>query len=72
MYSDAYLDEKGISTNKHYPIPMHLQECYKDLDIPKGALPIAEEISATQLSLPLYYGMAEEEIQYVIDCVNEF
>ena len=51
---------------------MHLQECYKDLNIPEGALPIAEEISATQLSLPLYYGMTEEEIQYVIDCINEF
>lgn len=67
-----YLADKGISTNKHYPIPMHLQECYKDLNIPQGALPIAEEISATQLSLPLYYGMAEEEIQYVIDCINTF
>ena len=67
-----YLADKGISTNKHYPIPMHLQECYKDLNIPQGALPIAEEISATQLSLPLYYGMTEEEIQYVIDCINEF
>ena len=68
----AYLDEKGIVTNKHYPIPMHLQECYKDLNISEGAFPIAEEISRTQLSLPLYYGMTEEEIQYVIDCVNEF
>ena len=68
----AYLDEKGIVTNKHYPIPMHMQECYKDLNIPEGALPIAEEISKTQLSLPLYYGMTEEEIQHVIDCINEF
>lgn len=68
----AYLGEKGIMTNKHYPIPMHLQECYKDLNIPKGALPIAEEISSTQLSLPIYYGMTEEEVEYVINYVNEF
>lgn len=68
----AYLAEKGIGTNKHYPIPMHLQKCYEDLKIPKGGLPIAEEISETQLSLPLYYGMTEDEIQYVIDCVNKF
>lgn len=67
-----YLSEKGISTNKHYPIPMHLQECYKELNIPEGSLPISEEISATELSLPLYYGMTEEEIQYVIDCINAF
>lgn len=68
----AFLEEKGIGTNKHYPIAMHLQECYKDLGIEKGSLPVAEEISATELSLPMYYGMTDEEIQYVIDCVNEF
>ena len=69
---ETYLNKKGIGTNKHYPIPMHLQECYKDLNIPKGALPIAEEISSTELSIPMYYGMTEEEIQYVIDAINEF
>ena len=69
---EKYLNEKGIGTNKHYPIPMHLQECYKDLNIPKGALPIAEEISATELSIPMYYGLTDKEIQYVIDAINEF
>ncbi len=68
----AYLAQKGIGTNKHYPIPMHLQDCYQDLQIPQGALPIAEEISRTQLSLPMYYGMTDEQIQYVIDAINEF
>ena len=67
-----YLADRGISTNKHYPIPMHLQDCYADLNIPKGALPIAEEISATELSLPIYYGMTDEEINYVIDAINNF
>ncbi len=69
---ERYLNEKGISTNKHYPIPMHMQECYKDLAISQGALPIAEEISRTELSLPMYYGLKNEEIQYVIDAINEF
>ena len=68
----AYLEEKGIGTNRHYPIPMHLQQCYRELNIPKGSLPIAEEISATELSLPMYYGMTQEEIRYVIDTVNGF
>lgn len=67
---EAYLSEKGIGTNKHYPIPMHLQEAYRDMRIPEGALPLAEEISRTQLSLPLYYGMAQEEVSYVIDALN--
>lgn len=69
---ERYLNEHGIGTNKHYPIPMHLQECYKDLGFKEGDFPIAEEISATQLSLPMYYGMTDEEVQYVIDMLNAF
>ena len=69
---EKFLNNKGIGTNKHYPIPMHLQECYKDLGFKKGDFPIAEEISETELSLPMYYGMTDEEIDYVIDAVNEF
>ena len=69
---EKFLNESGIATNKHYPIPMHLQECYKDLDFKKGDYPIAEEISETELSIPMYYGMTNEEVQYVIDRINEF
>ena len=69
---EKYLNNMGIGTNKHYPIPIHLQECYEDLNIQKGELPIAEEISASELSLPMYYGMTDEEIQYVIDSINNF
>ena len=69
---EKHLNNKGIGTNKHYPIPMHLQECYKDLNIPQGSLPIAEEISNTELSIPMYYGMTDDEIRYVIDAINEF
>lgn len=69
---ERYLSKKGIGTNKHYPIPIHLQECCRDLQIPEGSLPVAEEISRTELSLPMYYGMTNEEVQYVIDAVNAF
>lgn len=69
---ETFLNERGIGTNKHYPIPMHLQECYKDLGFKNGDFPIAEEISSTELSIPMYYGMTDQEIQYVIDSINEF
>ena len=69
---EKYLNEKEIKTNKHYPIPMHMQECYKDLGIKKGELPIAEEISRTELSIPMYYGMTDEEVNYIIKYINEF
>ena len=67
-----HLLDRGIATNKHYPIAMHLQDCYADLKLPKGSLPIAEELAATELSLPIYYGMTEQEIDYVIDAINAF
>lgn len=69
---EKHLNDNGIGTNKHYPIPMHMQGCYVDLGIKQGELPIAEEISATQLSIPMYYGMSDDEIQYVIDAINNY
>ena len=69
---EKYLKEQGIFTIKHYPIPMHLQPAYSELNISKGMLPIAEEISETVLSLPMYYGLTDEQVQYVIDAINNF
>lgn len=69
---EKHLSDRGIGTNKHYPIPIHMQRCYEDLGIAEGALPVAEEISATELSLPMYYGMTDDEVGFVIECINSF
>lgn len=69
---ERHLSKHGVETVKHYPIPIHLQECYADLGYKRGDFPIAEEISDTVLSLPMYYGMTEEQVQYVIDVINQF
>ena len=69
---EKYLNQNGIGTTKHYPIPMHLQQCYKNLGYKQGDFPIAEEISSTELSIPMYYGMKDGEIQYIIDKINNF
>lgn len=69
---EKFLNDRGIGTNKHYPIPMHMQKAYEDLGINEGEMPIAEEISRTELSIPMYYGMNDDEVQYVIDSINEF
>ncbi len=66
------LSDNGIGTLKHYPLPMHLQKAYQDLNIKKGDLPIAEEISKTELSIPVYYGMTDEQVDYLIDKLNGF
>lgn len=67
-----YLDEKGIGTIIHYPIPPHLSEAYRYLGLGKGSLPVTEKYAETVLSLPLYNGMTEEEQETVIDAVNRF
>ena len=69
---ESYLLDNGIHTNKHYPIPIHLQPCYKDLGYSVGDFPISESIAETELSLPMYYGMTEQETDYVIDVINRF
>lgn len=69
---EKYLNERGIGTVKHYPIPMHMQEAYKDLGIKEDELPIAKEISRTVLSIPMYYGMMDEEVSYVVDTINSW
>lgn len=69
---EKYLNKNGIATNKHYPIPMHLQACYKDLKFKKGDFPIAEKISETELSIPMYYGITNEQIDFVIEKINNF
>lgn len=66
-----YLDSKGIETVIHYPIPIHKQLAYEKIYGCKQ-LPIAEEISRTELSLPMYYGLKPEEQDYVIDSINCF
>ena len=67
-----YLDEKGIGTIIHYPIPPHLSEAYQYLGLKEGALPITEKYAKTVLSLPLYNGMLKEEQDYVIDAINNY
>lgn len=69
---EKFLNDAGIGTNKHYPIPMHLQPCYQSLGFHQGDFPIAEKISATELSLPMYYGMTDNEVDYVIETINQF
>lgn len=68
----SYLKDRGIDTLIHYPTAIHLQEAYRDMNLGKGAYPIAEEICATELSIPLYPGMSDEEVGYVVECINEF
>lgn len=67
-----YLNDNNIESMIHYPIPIHLQPAYKDLNIKKGDLPVCEIISEQEVSLPLYYGLKNEQIDYIINILNEY
>lgn len=67
-----YLENKGIGTLIHYPTAIHLQKAYSDLGMGTGTYPITEYICASELSIPLYPGMSNEEIEYVIESINRF
>lgn len=67
-----YLLSKGIKTQIHYPIPPHLQKCYVGLGFKAGDFPVAEKYAKSVLSLPLFNGMTDEEINYVVKHVNKF
>jgi dTDP-4-amino-4,6-dideoxygalactose transaminase len=67
-----YLEQKGIGTRVHYPIPIHLQEAARVYGYKKGDFPVCEKQSEMILSLPVYQDLTEEDLFYVSDHVNRF
>jgi dTDP-4-amino-4,6-dideoxygalactose transaminase len=68
----CFLSKEQIGTFIHYPIPPHLQEAYTDLGYSKSDFPIAEEIANTCVSLPIWPGLTEENINEVTDRIDQF
>ena len=67
-----YLNDNGVSTGLHYPIPLHLQPCFKELGYKKGQFPITEKLAETGLSLPMYPELSDGQIEYVCDTIFKF
>ena len=67
-----YLKERNIGTIIHYPITPHLAEAYQYLGYKEGDFPITETYAKSVLSLPVYNGITDEELQYVADEINKF
>ena len=68
----VFLKEKGIDTGLHYPIPIHLQKAYSYLNYKEGDYPLVEKYANEILSLPIFPGMTNEEVDYVCDNIKEF
>jgi dTDP-4-amino-4,6-dideoxygalactose transaminase len=67
-----YLTKNGIGTLIHYPVPPHLQKAYEYLGFKKGAFPITEKISESCLSLPLWPGMNQNQVDTVVMNIKQF
>ena len=65
-----FLQEQGIQTMIHYPIPPHKQACYAEWNT--RSYPITEHIHATELSLPLHQALTNEEAKQIVHTVNAF
>ncbi|QNE38404.1 DegT/DnrJ/EryC1/StrS family aminotransferase [Hymenobacter sp. NBH84] len=66
-----YLAGQGIATMIHYPVPPHRQLAYQGLTLPQS-LPIAEQLAATCLSLPLWPGMTQIQIEKIANAIRAF
>lgn len=68
-----HLQEAGVPTAIHYPVPIHMQPCFQDvLSYPQNSFPVAETQAAEILSLPMWPGMGGPEVSYVVAKIAEF
>ena len=67
-----FLMKNEIGTGLHYPIPLHLQKCFKHLGYQKGDFPVSEKLSERCLSLPIYAELSDAQIEYVCENIRRF
>lgn len=68
----SYLHSKGIGTLIHYPVPAFMQKAYSHLQINNNDFPVAKELADTSLSLPLWPGLNNLQMEYIIGCIKDF
>jgi len=68
----AYLTERGIGTQIHYPVPIHMQEAAQFLGYRKGDLPVTEKVAGEVLSLPMFAELTDAQIDRVAASVTDF
>jgi dTDP-4-amino-4,6-dideoxygalactose transaminase len=68
----GFLADRGIGTGRHYPEPVHLSRAYSYLGHRAGSFPVAEALCAECLSLPIYPGMSEAQVDAVVTAVEGY
>ncbi len=67
-----YMGERGVGTAIYYPLPLHLQECFKSLGLKRGDLPESEKAAEETLALPIFPGLTNEQMSLVVEIVRQF
>lgn len=67
-----YLNSKGIGTEIYYPIPLHLQECYRSLGYLPGSLPESEKAARETIALPIYPELTLGQLKKVVQAIKDF
>lgn len=67
-----HLKNRGISCRVYYPIPLHLQRCFRYLGYKRGDFPVSEKASKNTLALPIFPELTREEMDYIINSIKEF
>ena len=67
-----FLKERGIFCGIHYPVPVHLQNAYKELGFDKDVCPVAVKCAEEFLSLPMYAELNEDHINYVSEELRKY
>jgi dTDP-3-amino-3,4,6-trideoxy-alpha-D-glucose transaminase len=68
----AFLGERGIGTGRHYPEPAHLSPAYAWLGYERGTFPVTERLAGELLSLPIFPGMSEDQVEAVARAISEY
>jgi dTDP-4-amino-4,6-dideoxygalactose transaminase len=68
----GYLKRQGIGSEVYYPVPLHLQECFKELAYLPGEYPNAERLARETLALPIYPEMSSRMLERVVQAVVDF
>ncbi len=68
----AYLDEGGVETGLHYPIPLHLQESYRSMNLGPGSFPVSESVAGRMLSLPMGPTLTQSQVERVTELIAAF